>query len=97
MKIVEIDDLEDRITLLLESGEAVLLIRGADPVGYFVPIATDLEKLPRELGLRLARELAEQTREKLEAQGITEEQALVDFEAWGERGRRLMEEGNGRR
>ncbi|QNI35797.1 prevent-host-death protein [Edaphobacter albus] len=65
-------------TYLLESETPVAIIRHGDTVGYFIPARrrrTDADK-------DALREAATRWQEILDAEGISEEEAVADFKHW---------------
>lgn len=79
MKIVGLREFRDHATSLLRSTEPILVMRGSEPAGFFLPWDESLfsDELKSALFSRLTKVIGE-TRQN---QGVTEEEVLEDFAA----------------
>jgi PHD/YefM family antitoxin component YafN of YafNO toxin-antitoxin module len=65
-------------TYLLESESPVAITRHGDTVGYFIPARRKRSEADKEA----LREAATRWQEVLDAEGISEDDAVADFEEW---------------
>lgn len=80
MKTVSVREFRDHATEYLRSQEPVLVLRGSQPAGVFVPWDDTL--VPSSIVQRLAYErLTAALQDELAAQGVSWEEVLRDFEA----------------
>jgi PHD/YefM family antitoxin component YafN of YafNO toxin-antitoxin module len=65
-------------TYLLESDSPVAIIRHGDTVGYFIPARRKRSETERAA----LKEASARWQEILDAEGVSEEEALTDFKRW---------------
>lgn len=65
-------------TYLLESESPVAITRHGDTVGYFIPARRKRSEADKEA----LKEAATRWQEILDAEGISEDEAVVDFKQW---------------
>lgn len=81
LKMVSVKEFRDHATKHLRSPEPIVIMRGASPAGVFLP--WDDSMLPADLIKKaMYDKLAQQLQEQREQLGISDEEALSDFEAY---------------
>jgi PHD/YefM family antitoxin component YafN of YafNO toxin-antitoxin module len=65
-------------TYLLESEAPLAITRHGDTVGYFIPVRRKRSEAEREA----LKEASARWQQVLEAEGVSEEEALTDFKRW---------------
>ena len=76
---VGIREFRDKLaTYLLESDSPVAITRHGDTVGYFIPARRKRTEADKEA----LREAAIRWQEILDAEGISEDEAIADFKQW---------------
>lgn len=80
MRAVTVREFRDRATYWLKSKEPIMVLRRGQLVGIFFP--SPAESLPLELKKEIFPVLSQQVRLSLEAQGVSEDEVLADFEAY---------------
>jgi hypothetical protein len=79
MRVVTVRDFRDHATEMFRSEDVILVTREGSPAGFFLPWNTP--ELPVEVRREVFLRLSEQVGAQLEAQGVTESEALDDFAA----------------
>jgi hypothetical protein len=78
MRIATVKDFRDNTTKMFRSTEPVLITRKGKVAGFFIPF--EGEMLPLELKKELQLAIAEMIKKNLQAEGLSEEDILEDFE-----------------
>jgi PHD/YefM family antitoxin component YafN of YafNO toxin-antitoxin module len=71
-------------TYLLEADAPLAITRHGDTVGYFIPARRKRSEAEREA----LKEASARWQEILDAEGISEEEAVADFKRWGAKQKR---------
>lgn len=81
MKMVSVRDFRDHATEHFRSEEPIIVMRGSQPAGVFIPWDESLLPL-QDMQRLLYTQLSKQMQEHMAALGVTEEEVLADFEAY---------------
>lgn len=79
VKVVTVREFRDKATEMLRSEGLLLITRDGRPAGFFLP--WDQPELPDDIRKGIYEHLAAMARKELEAQGVTEEEVMSDFQA----------------
>lgn len=86
MKIMTVKEFRDKATRALKSKEPLIIMRRGEVAGIFFPVP--LETIPFEFKKDLFMTLTDSIKQRLEEQGVEEEEVLEDFEKFRKARRR---------
>ena len=87
MRTVNVQEFHDHVTKWLKSKEPVVITKyGKSPLGIYYPAS--VRDTPKEVRWAIFEALTDQIGEQIKAKGVTEKEALQDFEEWRKKNRK---------